>query len=39
MPSELGKRYVCQICKSEMIVTKKGAGDLTCCGQPMEIKK
>jgi desulfoferrodoxin-like iron-binding protein len=34
-----GKRYQCTKCNSEFIVTKPGAGTITCCGQPMEIKK
>ncbi|MBI2911835.1 MAG: desulfoferrodoxin [Chloroflexi bacterium] len=29
---------MCTICGSEMIVTKAGAGTLTCCGQPMQLK-
>jgi len=33
--NQVGKRYMCN---SEMIVTKAGAGDLGCCGQPMQQK-
>ena len=39
MPSEIGKRYVCKKCGTEVIVTRRGKGDLKCCGQPMELKK
>lgn len=39
MPSEVGKRYICKTCNSEMIVTKKGEGTLSCCQNPMELKK
>lgn len=39
MPTELGKRYICTVCNSEMIVTKKGTGTLSCCEKPMELKK
>ena len=39
MANEMGKRYVCKKCGSEFIVTRPGNGTLTCCGQPMEIKK
>ncbi|GAG41997.1 unnamed protein product, partial [marine sediment metagenome] len=33
------KRYRCPKCGSEFIVTKGGEGTITCCGQPMELKK
>jgi len=36
--NQVGKRYMCTKCNSEMIVTKAGAGDLGCCGQPMQQK-
>mgnify|MGYP001168300953 FL=1 len=39
MPTQLGKIYVCTQCGSQFIVTKAGAGDLQCCGKPMEQKK
>lgn len=39
MASQVGKRYRCEKCGSEFIVTKAGQGELKCCGQPMEIKK
>jgi hypothetical protein len=39
VPTELGKRYLCTVCQSEVIVTKKGTGDLSCCGKLMELKK
>jgi desulfoferrodoxin-like iron-binding protein len=39
MANEIGKRYVCKKCGSEFIVTKAGAGSVTCCGQQMEQKK
>ncbi len=38
MANEVGKRYICSKCGSEVIVTKRGAGKLTCCGQDMAIK-
>ena len=38
MANQVGKRYVCSVCGSEFIVTKNGAGELGCCGQPMAIK-
>jgi len=39
MANQVGKRYRCAKCGSEMIITKGGAGTITCCGQPMEIKQ
>ena len=38
MANQAGKRYVCGICRSEMLVTRGGDGELACCGQPMTIK-
>ena len=39
MANQVGKRYHCTKCGTEMIVTKGGEGQLTCCGQPMELKQ
>ena len=39
MANQVGKRYHCTKCGTEMIVTKAGAGDLSCCGQPMQLKQ
>lgn len=39
MANELAKRYVCRACAGEYIVTRAGAGTLTCCGKPMEMKE
>ncbi len=38
MANEQGKRYVCAKCGTEMLVTKGGAGSLTCCGEPMQLR-
>lgn len=38
MANEMGKRYLCTKCNSEMMVTKSGPGELNCCGQPMQKK-
>jgi desulfoferrodoxin-like iron-binding protein len=38
MPNQTGKRYVCEKCGSEMLVTKAGQGSLNCCGQPMQLR-
>jgi desulfoferrodoxin-like iron-binding protein len=39
LASEVGKRYLCEKCNSEFIVTRAGEGKLACCGQPMTLKK
>lgn len=38
MANEMGKRYFCSKCNSELMVTKAGQGALICCGQPMQKK-
>ena len=38
MANQTGKRMVCLVCGSEMLVTRAGSGTLECCGQPMQIK-
>ena len=39
MANIVGKRYTCQVCGSEFIVTKGGDGCLQCHGQPMQVKE
>jgi len=39
MATQLGKRYRCEKCGTEALTTKAGAGDLTCCGQPMKMQE
>jgi len=38
MANEMGKRYRCAKCSTELIVTRAGTGKLVCCKQPMEKK-
>jgi desulfoferrodoxin-like iron-binding protein len=38
MANEKSKRYVCGQCGTEMLVMVGGDGQLTCCGQPMQIR-
>ncbi len=38
MANQAGKRYFCENCKSELIVTKAGNGTMICCSQPMKLK-
>ena len=37
--SQLGKRYRCQACGTEILCTKAGAGNPVCCDKEMEIQE
>jgi transcription elongation factor Elf1 len=37
MPNQLGKRFRCRTCGSEVLCTKAGDGAVECCGQAMEV--
>lgn len=37
MANQLGRRYVCEVCGTEALCTKAGAGELTCDGQAMKL--
>ena len=39
LANQVGKRYQCTKCGTEMIVTKAGDGEIACCGQPMQQKQ
>jgi desulfoferrodoxin-like iron-binding protein len=39
MANQVGKRYRCEVCGAEVIITKGGDGTITCDGKPMEQKK
>ena len=39
MASQLGKRYRCKQCGTEVLSVKGGEGNLICCGQEMEIQE
>lgn len=34
----IGKRYVCGVCGTDMLVTRAGNGTLGCCGEPMALR-
>jgi superoxide reductase len=36
--TELGQVYRCNICSNTVKVIRAGAGELVCCGQPMELQ-
>lgn len=35
--SQLGKRYTCEECGTEVLCTKAGDGAPECCGKPMVV--
>ena len=37
MATKLGEVYKCEICGNITIVVHEGAGELVCCGQPMDL--
>jgi desulfoferrodoxin-like iron-binding protein len=39
MASQLGKRYRCSKCGTEILCTKAGEGTPTCCGQEMQVQE
>jgi hypothetical protein len=36
---QLGKRYVCETCGTEILCNKAGGGPVTCCGKEMGLKE
>jgi hypothetical protein len=36
---QLGKRYICDTCGTEILCNKPGAGNAACCGQDMKLKE
>jgi desulfoferrodoxin-like iron-binding protein len=39
MANQLGKRFKCEACGSEVLCTKAGEGAVVCCGKEMELQK
>jgi superoxide reductase len=37
--TKVGETYLCKICGNKVEVVAAGAGQLVCCGQPMELVK
>ena len=35
MANETGKRYFCETCGSEFVVTRGADGTISCCDKPM----
>jgi hypothetical protein len=39
MANQLGKRYMCEKCGTEVLCNKPGSGALECCEAEMKIKE
>ncbi|MFC1949247.1 desulforedoxin [Chloroflexota bacterium] len=39
MASQLGKRYRCKVCGTEILCVKSGEGTIACCGEEMEVQE
>ncbi len=37
MTGQLGKRYVCATCGTEILCTRTGTGEIVCDGAPMTV--
>lgn len=37
MANEMGKRYVCSNCGTEVLCTKAGPGGVNCCDKDMNL--
>jgi desulfoferrodoxin-like iron-binding protein len=35
--SKLGKRYKCEVCGTEVLCTKAGKGEFSCCDKQMKV--
>jgi len=39
MPNLLGRRFRCEVCNTEVLITKAGEGEVECCGKPMTAQQ
>jgi len=37
--NQLGKRFKCQVCGTEVLCTKAGEGTVLCCSKEMELQQ
>jgi hypothetical protein len=37
MPNQLGKRFQCETCGTEVLCIKAGDGEVGCCSVPMKL--
>ncbi len=38
MSNQLGRRYVCEVCGTEVLCTKAGDGEVECDGKAMGVQ-
>ena len=36
---QMGKRFKCEVCNTEVLCTKSGEGSIMCCDKEMELQK
>ena len=39
MANQMGKRFLCEDCETEVLCVKPGAGSVECCGKEMQLKE
>ena len=39
MATQLGKRYLCEKCGTEILCNKPGSGSITCCDHEVKVKE
>ena len=39
MPNQLGKRFVCEVCGTQVLCTKSGEGAVICCDKEMTLQQ
>ena len=39
MATQLGKRYLCDTCGTEILCNKAGTGGISCCEHEMKVKE
>ncbi len=39
MPNQVGKRYTCEVCGTQILCTKPGTGTFTCCDKPLDVQQ
>jgi desulfoferrodoxin-like iron-binding protein len=37
--NQLGKRFTCSVCGSQVLCTKAGEGTVNCCNKPMDAQE
>ncbi|MBI4733770.1 MAG: desulfoferrodoxin FeS4 iron-binding domain-containing protein [Rubrobacteridae bacterium] len=35
MATKVGEKYLCEVCKNEVVIIRAGKGNLVCCNRPM----